>query len=347
MSQRALAVGITIAAVLLAAAPAEARAVGPAASWSPAGSPVKKVTQTRAVFLKGKVYVPGGWDSPQFDSTLHKMQILATSRNKWTLDGESMPIGVAQAAVCTDGSRVFAIGGITEQGALQSSMQIYDPAAPSGSRWSSGPPPMTPADGFLFIRDGGCAWLDGKLYLFGGQGQSSNGTIDGITDLTWAFDPGTQTWSDTGLAMKTATWVFGYASKGKSAFVAGGRDADSNTLRTVEMFKPASGWSLRAKLPNPPGAPAGTGLEWPGVGFLASQLAVFGGVAAGGSAPYQQRTLVCTLPCDPTSSWTNAHKDLITPRGELASASGGPIPTLYAVCGGNQQGFVATAEKTT
>ena len=52
-------------------------------------------------------------------------------------------------------------------------------------------------DGFLYSRDGGCAFIGKKLYLFGGQAQTSNGTINGISNFTWVFNPAKSKWSDT------------------------------------------------------------------------------------------------------------------------------------------------------
>ena len=54
---------MTVAAALIAtiALPSwAARPAGTRAAWSPAGSPNKTVSQTSAVFLNGKVYMPGG-----------------------------------------------------------------------------------------------------------------------------------------------------------------------------------------------------------------------------------------------------------------------------------------------
>ncbi len=85
-----------------------------------------------------------------------------------------------------------------------------------------------------------------------------------------------------------------------------------------------------ANLPAPVGG--GTGYEWPGLGILGTSLAMFGGGATGGSQGYRSRTLLCTLPCAPASSWTDANKNLVTPpvrvrgrlgRGDVDAVRGG------------------------
>jgi N-acetylneuraminic acid mutarotase len=293
------------------------------------------------VFLNGKVYMPGGWLTG-FTTVYDKMQILKTKTNAWSVDAQPMPTGTAQSSVCTDGSKIYVVDGIDTNGAVQSKLQIYDPAAPQGSRWSTGPAPSTPADGTLYSRDGGCAWIGGKLYLFGGQASTSMGTINGISGFTWAFDPNAGTWSDTGFSMPVPDWTFAYTQNSKYAFAAGGRDKNGTYLQNVSRFSPTHGWSKRAKLPTPPGAPNGTGLEWPGMGILNGSLAVFGGAATNG---YQSRTLLCAMPCSSTGTWTNANKNLVTARGEFGSASSGK--TLFAIDGAGLSGFQSTAEKTT
>jgi hypothetical protein len=82
------------------------------------------------------------------------------------------------------------------------------------------------------------------------------------------------------------------------------------------------------------------------MGLLGNNLAVFGGSDAQGVPVYQARTLLCALPCPTTSSWTNASKDLVVAWDEMAFASGGSTPRLYAICGQNPSGPIATAEKT-
>jgi hypothetical protein len=331
--------------VIAAALPSAAGPHRPAASWSNAGSPKETVAQTSAVYLKGRVYVPGGWNEG-FGTAFDKMQFLQTKTGKWMIDKETMPAGgMAQGAVCTDGTKVYVVNGISSAGSLLNSLQIYDPKKAPGSRWSMGPVPFTAKDGFLRSRDGGCGFIGKKLYLFGGEAQTSNGTIDDISGFTWTYNTSTGTWADTKRAMHTARWVFGYASDGSNLYVAGGLDPNGTYLQSAERFDPASGWSKMADLPNPEGG--GTGYYWPGVGLLGGSLAVFGGGATGGSKGYQDRTLLCSLPCAPGATWINAHRNMIAGRSDFAAAFGGSTPTLYAVCGQGDVGFETTAEKTT
>jgi hypothetical protein len=98
MLRRSLTMMVAAAATLLVSYPAGARSAGPAAAWSPAGSPVQTVFQTHAAFLSGKVYMPGGYLAGF--TPYDKMQILATGSNTWTVDNQSMPAGPSsQSAV--------------------------------------------------------------------------------------------------------------------------------------------------------------------------------------------------------------------------------------------------------
>ncbi len=330
-------------AALVMAAPSYAGPRSAQASWSPAGSPKQTVLQTSAAYVKGKVYMPGGW-KPGFNEAFDKMQILTAKTNKWAVDAEPVPSGgLAQPAVCAHGTKIYVVNGISSAGALLNTLQIYDLSKPMGSRWSTGTAPSTTADGFLYSRDGGCAFVGKKLYLFGGQAQTSNGTINGISNFTWAYNPAKTKWSDTKKHMTGKRWVFGYTGDGSAAYVAGGEDANFNYTQTAERFDPATGWSDMETLPAPVGG--GTGYEWPGMGILGTSLAVFGGAVSGGSQGYQSRTLLCTLPCSPGATWTDAKKNLVTARSEFASAYGGS--TLFAVDGSGQDIYETTAEKTT
>jgi hypothetical protein len=298
------------------------------------------------VFLKNKVYVIGGWMN-NFTAIYDGVQIYSTTGNSWSTDTSPIPSGgLAQEAVCTDGSKVYVVGGITLGGQLLSTFQIYDPSKPKGSRWSSGPNVHTTLTGDVYLRFEGCAWIGGKLYVFGGQAESDTGQVSGIVDITWVYAPGTGKWSDTGFHMLQPNWLFGYAFDASHAYVAGGENATGPYYRGVSSFTPATGWSALAKLPVPTGAPAGTGLDGNGLSVFGSSLAVYGGTGASGSSPIQSRTLLCALPCATGASWTNAHKTLATPRAEFAWAAGGSTPALYAVGGVGVSGFIATAEKT-
>ncbi len=239
------------------------------------------------------------------------------------------------------------MGGITLTGQLLSTLQIYDPSKKKGSRWSSGPNMHTMLTGDIYLRDEGCAWIGGRLYVFGGDAGSDTGQVDGIVDNTWLYKPSTGQWSDTGFHMIQANWNFGYTADATNAYVAGGENATGDYYRGVATFSPAGGWSPLAKLPVPGGAPAGTGLEGPGLAILGTSLVLFGGTAQSGPHAPQVRTLTCPLPCSAGASWTNAHKNLATGRYEFAWASGGSTPTLYAIDGFGLTGFVGTAEKTT
>jgi hypothetical protein len=336
--------GMVVLAPAAGAGPAAARRPASAA-WSSAGNPKRAVVQTRAVFLGGKVYMPGGFTTG-FVAYGH-MQRLNTATGAWSAESETVPSGtIGQAAVCTDGSKVYVVGGIVAS-AIVSMTQVYDPAVAAGSRWSTGVNPHTTAEGNLYVRDGGCAWIGGKLYLFGGQAVTDNGGINGISDFTWVFDPASGQWSDTGFSMRVANWIFGYTSNSTTAFVLGGENTAGTYLRDAEKFRPAHGWTKLPALPVPPGAPAGTGLAWPGAGFLSSGLVVFGGVSQASTNAYQTRLLVCANPCTSSSTWTDAQNNLTTGRSDFAAAtSGGTTPTVYAICGLGASGYLADAETT-
>ena len=154
-----------------------------------------------------------------------------------------------------------------------------DPTQPVGSRWSFGAAPIVGGNNF-FSQDSGCAWINGRMYLYGGFGVVPPSTTAKLQRITWVYDPTTQTWADTGkLIVGTPGLWFGYTGSKSAAFFAGGTThitTDDAPSPLVESFTPAGGWKRLTNLPIPAGSDV-AGLLAPGMGILGTNLSVMGG----------------------------------------------------------------------
>jgi hypothetical protein len=352
----------------------------PAATWTKSANTMKQTVGEigGAALAKNKVYVPGGYTDLTFATLYPFMQIYNTQTDKWSADtSQAMPAvtgtGWADSAVCTDGTKIYVVNGVDGTD-VKSEMQIYNPTAPAGTRWTLGTAPSTATTGAWYSQDSGCAWIGGKMYLFGGYGYSDLGpdppilSSINILRTTWVYDPVADTWTDTGFKMiqtmtdKVGLWM-GYTNSKTAAFAAGGTDDLSTFGPTAlaQTFKPATGWKKLPLLPIPGGS-SETGLIGPGMGMLGANLEVYGGAGFDGTTSsfiIQFATLQCAAPCTPTSSWVDAAKDLNDPRWFMGFTSGNvktgatQTPTLFAaggfgfVSGGGSETTLNSSEKTT
>jgi len=142
------------------------------------------------------------------------------------------------------GSRVYAIGGLVSDSVARNVVEAYDVPAdswvldfapPPGPRWYSG-----------------CAALDGKIYVIGGN--------NGITDLSRVdrFDPATNTW-DTVAPLPWPRSSLAACELGGRIYAIGGYSQAQGLQRTVTVFTPDSGagrWDVFDSLWTPRANPA-------------------------------------------------------------------------------------------
>jgi hypothetical protein len=323
----------------------QARTAAPLVSWTSAGTLQTGVQEIGGgAFFNGRGYVPGGFID--FAPTLlDKMQIYNSQNNTWVTDPQPMPFGPwGDAAVCADTTgKIHVVNGV-DGSFLYAAHQVYDPAAPLGSRWSTAPYPLL-ADGITtyFSQSSGCVVIGNILFLFAGYAAIGDPNDPTLTanpaKATWAFNLQSGVWTDTGKLMKTARMWFGYGRAGQSAVVAGGVNNLTTfvSLPGAEKFSPSAGWTNMAPMPE--------GRIAPGLGVLQSNVMVFGG--ATGNA--QGLTLLgSTNRCSLTTgcgTWTNANRDLVEPRWFHAFFSGGG--KVFAAGGADTTGTsLASAEHT-
>jgi hypothetical protein len=273
----------------------------------------------------GYIFIPGGIINSVGPILHNTMQFYEIATGRWRIDAELMPLALTDAAICTDNAgKIHVINGLDSSLALNSSHMIYDTSAPSGSRWSTASAPQVGGNNH-FSQGSGCAVIDRIVYLFGGFGNIGAGSPAPLS-ATWAWNPMTDTWSDTGFSMNTGRYWFGYGQKTNNAYAAGGTDDSGPTpLASAERFSPISGWQSIMSLP--------TGLLSPGLVGTDSGVMVFGGGAYNGSSyVLQNAAYLCAGSCPPAATWNDTSVNLNTARW-FAGYAGGP-PNGPFIAGG-------------
>jgi hypothetical protein len=316
----------------------------PQANWTNLASMnTATAEQGGGAFLANRMWVPGGYDTA--GNVFGQMQIYNANTNTWSTDPDLLSTltglpGVVDAAVCADTATktIHVINGSLDGTSIYTSHLVFSPLNPAGSKWSFLAPPNTVADGNFYSQDSGCTFIGGKLYLFGGYGLTDTQGVAQMERITWAYDPSTDTWSDTGRLMVTGRIWQAYAATSSRAFVAGGV-IDIDTLAetaATETFTTSGGWKPMASLP---AARAGAGM-----GLIGSTINVFAGFDSA-FVPLSS-TVGCVAGGCVSGPWVDQVKTLNTARGFAAWAAGG---NKLFVAGGFNGAFAAlsSAERTT
>lgn len=351
------------AAVRLPGGPTTAAALrvrgnAPLVNWASAGTMNTAVSETGgAAFVKGRVIVPGGFKSD--GSLFGNVQSLNLTTNTWSTDtANPIPGNIANTprsdfAVCTDSSgKVHLVNGQSvdsmNNGLIFASHMVYDPKAASGSRWTFRAYPHLASGSIYYSLGSGCAFIGGKLYLFGGLGIVDPPGTTGVVPqgLTWVYNPTTDTWTDTGKTMVQGRFWAGYTGNATNAYAVGGTRNQSNfaSLSTSETFTPAGGWTQLATIPS-----TAAGRLAPGLAIKAGTLDVFGGAKGNTTVGFTlwSSTYGCTLPS--CTAWSDQGLNLTTARWFFGWASGktGTLPQTMVAAGGGGAGgsTLATAER--
>ena len=266
---------------------AVAKPSGVRISWTSAAAlPTAVAELGGGTGVGGKFYVIGGYNSSGV--VVNNNQLYNKSTNTWTAKAviPGAGGGWADASFCYNAAdkTIHVVDG-TDGSFIYAAHQVYNPIT---NVWSFLAAPNTPATGNFYSQDSGCAFIGGMMYLFGGYGLTDTNPSAAIQNITWVYDPATDTWSDTGMLMKHPRLWMGYTSNTTNAFAAGGTDNISTfaPISSTEKFTPATGWAAKASLPK--------ALLAPGEGLVQTHLLVWGG----GDSTFttQKTTYHCVLP---------------------------------------------------
>ena len=178
-----------------------------------------------AVFLNGKIYLPGGFTSASSLSQSHF--VFDVTANTWS-NAADVPAGLFLYALAADGARgvYYLTGGNNNIGGAVATVRAYNPAT---NAWSDLPPMSRARYGHE------AAMIDGKLYVVGGFGTTGGLSSGEVYDFT------TQKWSP--IASLSRPRNFAASGVGKDPagnplwFVAGGEDPSNNTpFANMEVY---------------------------------------------------------------------------------------------------------------
>ena len=151
----------------------------------------------------------------------------------------SMP--TPRSALCTaviDG-KIYAIGGLKNEQATLSVVEVYDPAT---DPWDT----KTPMPTARCAID--CAVVDGKIYVFGGTATAGSSILSTVE----VYDPATDTW-DTKTPLPTPrSDVAAESLNGKIYIIGGSKRAGLywEGLNTVEEYDPVTdSWTKKSNMP--------------------------------------------------------------------------------------------------
>ena len=136
-------------------------------------------------------------------AVVNNLQIYNKTTNAW-IQGAVLPGtggGWADAAICYNSAdnTLHVVNGV-DGAFLYAAHQVYDVAT---NTWSFKSFPVLASGDTWYGQDQGCAFIGGKMYLFGGYGIISPSQPSAqLESATWVYDPATDTWTDTLKLMK-------------------------------------------------------------------------------------------------------------------------------------------------
>ncbi|MEZ4590697.1 MAG: hypothetical protein R3D55_06085 [Chloroflexota bacterium] len=210
-------------------------------TWAtlPNSMPGDPLTDITAVYLNGRIFVPGGYDGNSIVGT-HNVYNIAVGQ--WELPPrESPPVAVAwaQAVVPADQGGYYLVGGISNTGFLTTTASVHnDVSFFNGTTWNSGIPDMSvPRYGHTAV------WTNNGIYVVGG--------IDNNNQLL----PGGEYYQPAGSGQWNPLPPMNIARYGAASAVApdgkwyvfGGLNFSNTAVSEVEMFdpqNPGAGWQI-------------------------------------------------------------------------------------------------------
>ncbi len=192
---------------------------------------------------KNAIYSFGGTNGREYFQSVDSFGI---SSGMWGSAGQ-MPAYRYDAAACAMGDTVYLIGGLVYSGqsfVVSSQIDAWDPATGT----------LTPKCSLNVARsDPQAVALNGKIYIIGGLGGSSNQSDCAPLKSVEVYDPSTNS-IGTATPLTTARLSFAAATAKGKIYAIGGlfsTDQGDTALTSVEEFDPVlNTWTVRQNLPN-------------------------------------------------------------------------------------------------
>jgi hypothetical protein len=194
--------------------------------WSLRAELPEETSEMGAGSLNGFIFTAGGFLPENHNSLL----IYDIKNNRWTR-GPDLPKGTHHAAVVSANNKIYVIGGMMAENAVQ----IYDPVS---KKWTQGKSMPTPRVAMA------SAVVDGKIHLIGGARSIDAGTAMTTHEV---YDPLKDSWQTRAPLPQASEHVSAGVLKGR-IHVVGGRNHFRN-IDLNQIYNPTNNtWSVGAAL---------------------------------------------------------------------------------------------------
>lgn len=150
---------------------------------------------------------------------------------------DTADIEIERHSTVTLNGLIYIIGGLFPNNLYSTRTTVYNPK--TNELHSAGE--MTDARGQF-----GCVVYQGKIYSFGGAGNSK------MLNTVEVFDPKTETWSMVNTVMPVEKYGFGTAVVGDKIYIIGGYNYKKTGICTVDIYDPQTNtWTSGASTPYP------------------------------------------------------------------------------------------------
>lgn len=265
-------------------------------------------TEVSAALYQGKVYVVGGYN--EAGQAVNTVEIFDPQTDSWS-QGPALPSAVHHTSAVVLGGQLFVVGGLTGTDSKPTN-KVY---AYDGTKWTEGPmlPQPLGAQGAAIVSAD-------RLYVAGGiqaDGASTGAVYSlGVDETEWRTEP----------SMTAARNHLTLASVDGKLYAIGGRDSETMTLQTVEIYDPLTKqWQAGADMP--------TGRSGLTSAVLAGKIYAFGGEST-------EKTFSEAEEYNPASgTWRE-----ITPMPEARHGLGSAVfgNTIFLFLGGPEPGLTVS-----
>lgn len=260
-----------------------------------------------AVEVDGNLYLIGG-ETTGTGGRAETVEVFDPKTNEWSTREGLMPIPARNICAAADKWYIFVVGGQDDEGNFLDTIQIYDTKFDAWDLMHTNLPAK--------ISGPGCAVLDSKLYVFGGQ------TASGYTTGTYIWDFDYTSWIDGNPMPWPPRGYMGSAVVDDIIYVMGGRDLTTPDFQYVDMYNTNTNqWYSGREMNIPRGGPAA---------FSVGQDLI---VCGGGYTAYHNSCEVYDTSTGNDGIWRYLRNTMITGRRTFAYTTVGH--DLYAIGGWN------------
>lgn len=223
-------------------------------SWSKRQSKPLAVSEVGAVLIGGKIYVPGGRKAD--GKITDVVEIYDPGLDKWS-EGPKLPKGICGYSSLAIEGELTLFGGWDGKNYLNS-VYIYNPSASNG--WIE-LGSINNARAYA-----GVAFIDGKIYLIGGQGETGALTDNDVMTYGSIITNNMSLKWEKSTAMPTNRYKMGLTSIANMIYIVGGLGISGQPLQAMRYIPQDNQWqSLETPISG----------AWEGLGLISNSTNLF------------------------------------------------------------------------